>query len=96
MLRDLRSQAVRQRGYLYGETWWSLENPRVFVVVSAWGSREHLESWTNDEFRRKMDERINRMLRKPSTARVIEEVTSLPVREQKRNGHYRRGGTGST
>ena len=44
MLRDLRSQAVRQRGYIYGETWLSLENPRVFVVVSAWGSREHWES----------------------------------------------------
>ena len=28
MLRDLRSQAVLQRGYLYGETWRSLDNPR--------------------------------------------------------------------
>ena len=25
LLRDLRSQAVRQRGYLYGETWRSLD-----------------------------------------------------------------------
>ena len=37
MLRDLRSQAVRQRGYLYGETWRSADNPRVFVVISVWG-----------------------------------------------------------
>ena len=29
ILRDLRGEAVRQRGYLYGETWRSLDNPRV-------------------------------------------------------------------
>jgi heme-degrading monooxygenase HmoA len=44
MLRDLRGQAVRQRGYLYGETWRSLDNPRVFLVASTWGSREYLEA----------------------------------------------------
>ena len=71
-LRDLRSQAVRARGYMYGETWRSMDNPRTFVVVSAWGTREHWETWSNDEFRRKMDESINRMLRKPCTIRVYE------------------------
>ena len=34
MLRDLKGQALRQRGYLYSETWRSVENPRTFVVVS--------------------------------------------------------------
>ena len=77
-LRDLRSQAVRQRGYMYGETWRSMDNPRTFVVVSVWGTREHWETWANDGFRRKMDESINPMLRKPCTIRVFEEVTTLP------------------
>ena len=40
MLRDLRGQAVRQKGYLYGETWRSLDNPRIFLVSSTWGRRE--------------------------------------------------------
>ena len=69
---------MRQRGYLYGETWRSLDDPRVFVVVSVWGSREYWEGWLNDKFRRNMDERINRMLRKPSTVRIFEEVCTLP------------------
>ena len=77
-LRDLRSQAVRQRGYLYGETWRSLDNPTIFMVVSVWGSREHWESWANDEFRQKIDEAINLMLRRPCTIRVFEEVSTLP------------------
>ena len=38
MLRDLRSQTVRRQGYLYGETWRSLDNPRIFLVSSTWGS----------------------------------------------------------
>ncbi len=86
MLRDLRSQAVRMRGCLYGETWRSLEDPRVFVAVSVWGGRVYWEHWLNDEFRRRMDERINLMLRRPSTARIFEEVTTLPtpIRETER------------
>ena len=41
------------------------------MVVSTWGTLEHWEAWANDEFRRKMDERINLMLRKPSTLKVF-------------------------
>ena len=81
MLRDLRSQALRKRGHLYGETWRSLDNPRVFMVVSVWGTREHWESWVNDEFRWGMDGRINERLRKPSTTRVFEEMTKRPGTE---------------
>ena len=41
MLRKLRSEAVRQKGYLYGETWRSLDNPRIgswFPVPGVAGS----------------------------------------------------------
>ena len=54
LLRDLRSQAVRQRGYLYGETWRSVDDPRIFVVVSVWGDRQYWEKWVEDDFRRKL------------------------------------------
>ena len=86
MLRDLRGEALRQRGYLYGETWRSLEDPRLFVVVSVWGGREHWERWFDDDFRRKMDSRINQMLRMPSTARIFEEVTTLPMPSKSEGG----------
>ena len=58
MLRDLRSQAVRQREYLYGETWRSMDNPRLFVVVSTWGTRDYWELWVDDEFRRRLTSRL--------------------------------------
>ena len=78
MLRDMRGQAVRQRGYLYGETWRSLTDPQLIVVVSSWASKEYWEQWAADEFRLKMDERISRMLVEPSTVRVFEEMTAPP------------------
>ena len=92
MLRDLRSQAVRQRGYMYGETWRSLDNPRIFAVVSVWGRREYWERWAEDDFRRGVEERISRFLRKPSSVRVFEEVTTVPATEPpgKRPGRRRR------
>ncbi|MFQ5861286.1 MAG: antibiotic biosynthesis monooxygenase family protein [Dehalococcoidia bacterium] len=89
MLRDLRGQALRCRGYLYGETWRSITNPRVFVVLSVWASREHWESWAQDPFRLKVDERINRMLTKPSSIKLFEELTGPPEPSQ---GQRRGGG----
>ncbi len=91
MLRDLRGQAVRQKGYLYGETWRSLDNPRIFLVSSTWGRREYWDSWVEDEFRQKREEKIKSYLRKPSTIRIFEEMTTLPtfdletVKNQRRN-----------
>ena len=79
MLRDLRSQTVRQQGYLYGETWRSLDNPRIFLVSSTWGSREYWETWFNDDYRKNVELRISAFLRKPTTVRVFEELTTLPT-----------------
>ena len=81
MLRDLRGQAVRQKGYLYGETWRSLDDPRIFLVSSTWGGREYWETWVNDEFRRKKEERIRPYLRKAGIIRMFEELATLPNNE---------------
>ena len=78
MLRELRSEVVRQHGHLYSETWRSLDDSRVYVAVSVWSTREHWEKWFNDEFRQKMDERINRMLVEPSMVKVFGETIGPP------------------
>ena len=91
MLRDLRSQTVRQQGYLYGETWRSLDNPRVFMVSSTWGSREYWEAWSNDEYRKQVELRISAFLRKPTTIRVFEELTTLPAPVYPTSGGKRGG-----
>ncbi len=76
LLRDLRSEAVRQRGYLYGETWHSVDKPGVYIIVSTWGAVEYWQSWADDPFRIKIDERLKPLLKKPTEIRVFEEMTT--------------------
>ena len=75
MLRALRSEALHQKGYLYGETWRSIQNPRVLVNVSTWGTREHWDVWSATPFKQKMEERLVPMLTKPSRVQVFEEYS---------------------
>ena len=77
MLRDLRGEAVRQRGYLYGETWRSLDNPRVFLVSSTWGHADYWENWVRDDFRMKMEAKIKPYLRKAGRIRIFEEISTI-------------------
>jgi heme-degrading monooxygenase HmoA len=44
MLRELRSSALNQTGYISGETLTSTEDPQTMMVISTW---QDLESWYN-------------------------------------------------
>ena len=74
MLRDLRSEALRARGYLYGETWRSVDNKRMLMTLSVWGTLEHWQRWEESEARQRMTERIRPMLRRRSAVRVFEDA----------------------
>jgi quinol monooxygenase YgiN len=73
MLQTLRGEALRQKGYLYGETWRSLQDPQVIVVVSTWGTRAHWDIWSVTPFRQKMEERLGPMLAGEPRVQVFEE-----------------------
>jgi heme-degrading monooxygenase HmoA len=74
LLRSMRAEAVRTRGYIYGETWRSLENPRVFMVLSVWASREHWNVWSESPFRKEQEERMASMLRRPPVVRLFQDA----------------------
>ncbi len=75
MLRHMRAEAVRTRGYLYGETWRSVEDPKTFMVLSVWGSFAHWQKWSQGDFRLKTEERLAPMQEWSSTIRVFEDAT---------------------
>lgn len=79
MMREMRSEALRTHGYIYGETWRSISQPRVLVTISAWASKEAWDRWAADPFRMKMEERIGQMLVRPSTTRLFEEMSGPPA-----------------
>ena len=48
---ELRSLAVRQPGYISGETFIHIERPDECLVISRWTSLEHWQQWTEDQRR---------------------------------------------
>ena len=45
---ELRALAVRQPGYISGETFFNLDRPEECVVISRWTTLEHWRTWTRD------------------------------------------------
>lgn len=89
-LRHMRAEAARTRGYLRGETWRSLEDPRVFMVLGEWGSEEYWRQWAGSDVRLKMEERMASALRKPAQVRLFVDAAeppqpATPARVKRRN-----------
>lgn len=73
LLRQLRAEAMHQPGYLYGETWRSVQRPQTFLVVSTWSSPDHWRAWEKDPVRQKIEAKIGAFLTKRPTIRIFEE-----------------------
>lgn len=73
LLKDLRSEAVRQKGYLYGETLHSVDEPDRFLVVSTWSDIAAWKRWSTDASRQKKEKMIAPLLAETAQVRVYEE-----------------------
>jgi heme-degrading monooxygenase HmoA len=62
ILLDLRSMALKQPGYICGETMRNIENPNEFLVISTWRSLEDWRNWFKNEERAKLEGRIDDIL----------------------------------
>jgi heme-degrading monooxygenase HmoA len=62
LLRDMRSLAVSQPGYISGETLKSNDRPDVYLVVSSWKSPEDWEKWLLSTERQAIQDEIDEML----------------------------------
>lgn len=59
---ELRSLAVRQPGYISGETFFNLDRPEECVVIGRWTSLEHWEQWKKDKRRIELIDNIEKHL----------------------------------
>jgi len=62
LLRELRSKAVRQPGFISGETVVDLFNPQIFMTISTWASVSVWEAWEKNPDRLQTVRRINALL----------------------------------
>ena len=61
--RELRFEALREHGYLTGETWRDLDDPQHYVVISTWRSRGEWDGWAACDARRAVLDRLTPLVR---------------------------------
>ena len=59
---ELRALAVRQPGYISGESFFNLEHPEECLVISRWTTLEHWQQWMRDPRRIELDENMDKHL----------------------------------
>ncbi|MGD8992360.1 MAG: antibiotic biosynthesis monooxygenase [Desulfobacterales bacterium] len=59
---ELRALAVRQPGYISGETFFHLERTEECMVISRWTALEHWQQWVRESRRTELQENINKHL----------------------------------
>ena len=79
LLKQLRTRAVLQPGYLSGETLFSASQGGAHLVISRWRSLKDWSVWEESPERRKILSKIDLLLRAPAETNVyFDSPTVLP------------------
>jgi heme-degrading monooxygenase HmoA len=76
LLVELRTKAMRQRGYVSGETLRSTEDPSRWLVLSTWLDADLWKIWESSPERDEMDRRIQPLLAGPAEISLFSFVWS--------------------
>ena len=76
LLQELRATAMRQPGYITGETLVSLEDRANIVVISTWQTLEHWRAWEASASRARLYEQIQPLLVEKPKVKVCEIVAT--------------------
>ncbi len=62
LFRQLRGLAMKQTGYISGETLKSLDRPEMFLVISTWQSSDNWEKWLQSRERQEIQGQVDALL----------------------------------
>ena len=79
LLRELRSHATRQPGFISGRSIVDAFNPTNFMTVSVWSSMASWESWEKNPERTAITDEINRLLQSKPAVRLWRDDEDAPV-----------------
>jgi len=74
LLLELRSRAVKQKGYITGETLRDYEDPSAHIVISTWESVEDWKNWFNKRERMEVQSKIEDLLTEPPRTKICELI----------------------
>ena len=70
LLKELRAKAVRQPGYISGETLFSVEHAGTHVTISTWESLREWKAWEKNTERIDIVDKIEKLLKSKSKLSV--------------------------
>jgi quinol monooxygenase YgiN len=76
LLKDLRAKAVRQPGYLSGETLFSVDHSGTHVAISSWESLREWRAWEKNPERIAIVDKIERLLKSKSKVSIFATTPS--------------------
>jgi len=71
LLHELRSKAMRQTGYVSGETLLGYDDPLLWVAISTWLSAKAWQDWQKSPERRAMEDREKELIDAPIKITVL-------------------------
>ena len=78
LLRELRSAAVLQPGFISGETVIDAFNPTIFMTISTWAGIGAWQDWERNADRHAIVARINALLQGTPMIRVWVDSADAP------------------
>ena len=73
LMLELRSTAMRQPGYMTGETLREADNPSVFMVISTWITLDAWKAWQTSRQRLLIEEMMEPLIKESRKVRVFTE-----------------------
>ena len=66
LLRKIRSEAMKQEGYISGETMFDPDDSQKILVISTWQNIENWLAWKDNEQRKSFNTEVEKLLTKPA------------------------------
>jgi len=66
LVNEQRANAMKQKGYVRGETLSKYQNPNCLLVISMWMSMENWLAWKENKERRVIEEKLEQFLESPT------------------------------
>ena len=74
LLEKLHARAVKQPGYISGETLRSIEDPEDFLVISKWETADDWKKWLASKERRDLQGRVDSLIGEKTFYEVYEAI----------------------
>jgi len=74
VMRELTNEAMKQPGYITGETLVNTDDECNILVIATWRSSNHFNDWYTSEIRQKVNGMYPRILTEPPRIRIYSYV----------------------